>query len=99
MIGGEICLTRANIILYRLLEEDYLEGSVSKKRSFFRYTFGAVKGGLRHPCLAGLDPASHPVKRGETQRVVWDGDSMRLRGDARTDTDNERVERHPIPKE
>ena len=82
-----------------LLEEDYLEGSVSKKRSFSRYTFRIVKRGLHHPCLAGHDPASHPVKRVGTQRVALGDDSMRLRVKARKDTDNEHVVRCTNPKE
>ena len=67
-------------------------GSVSKKGSFFRYTFGQAKRAMYHPCLAGLAPASHPIKPVGTQRVALDGDSMRLRVKARKDTEGEPVE-------
>ena len=33
--------------------------------------------GKERVCLAGYDPASHPVKPVGTQRVALDGDSMR----------------------
>ena len=73
MFGEGICLTRANLIYYMRLE-DAFRGvkrgkSVSKKRPFSRYTFWSLSEGLRHPCLAGLDPASHAVKR----RKKWIG--------------------------
>ena len=51
------------------------------------------------PCSAGLDPASHPVKAVGTQRVAFDKQSMRLRVEARKDTENEYVDRYPNPKE
>ena len=69
-------------------------GSVSKKGSFFRYTFGQAKKEMYHPCLAGLDPASHSVKPVGTQRVALHKTSMRLRVNARNDTENEQVDRY-----
>ena len=72
-------------------------GSVSKKGSFFRYTFGQAKKEMYHPCLAGLDPASHPVKPVGTQRVALNKRSMRLRIEARKDTENEYVDKCDSP--
>ena len=82
---------REHYIIYAV-GEDYLEGSVSKKGSFSRYTIRMAKRAMYHPCLAGLDPASHPIKPVGTQRVALDGDSMRLRVKARKDTEGEHVE-------
>ena len=67
-------------------------GSVSKKGSFFRYTFGQAKRAMYHPCLAGPDPASHPVTAVGTQRVALDKQRMRLRVEARKDTENEYID-------
>ena len=58
-----------------------------------------MKRTLHHPCLAGHDPASHPIEGVGTQRVALDDDSMRLRVKARKDTENEYVDRYPNPKE
>ena len=46
----------------------------------------------QHPCLAGLDPASHPVKPVGMQRVALDRVSMRVRVKARKDTENEHID-------
>ena len=88
MLRGRSFLTRANIILYILLEEDFW-GSVSKKGSFSRYTIGMAKRAMYYPCLAGLAPASHPVKRVGTQRVALDRVNMRLQVKACKDTEDE----------
>ena len=48
--------------------------------------------GKERVCLAGHDPASHPVRAVGTQRVALDGDSMRLRVKARKDTEGEPVD-------
>ena len=48
--------------------------------------------GKERVCLAGHDPASHPVRAVGTQRVALDGDSMRLRVKARKETEGEPVE-------
>ena len=91
MLRGRSFLTRANIILYILLAEDFW-GSVSKKGSFSRYTIRMAKRAMYHPCLAGLAPARHTIKPVGTQRVALDGDSMRLRVKARKDTEGEQVD-------
>ena len=71
--------------------------SVSRKRPFFRYIFGQAKKAMYHPCLAGPDPASHPVKPVGTQRVALNKRSMRLRVKARKDTENEYVDKCDSP--
>ena len=52
---------------------------------------------FHHPCLAGLDPASHPDRAVGTQRVALDRLSMRLRVKARKDTENENVDDYVKP--
>ena len=59
---------------------------------YVEYTFGLMKRAKQHPCLAGLAPASHPVKRVGTQRVALNKTSMRLRVKARKDTEGEPVD-------
>ena len=49
------------------------------------------------PCLAGPAPASHPVKAVGTQRVAFDKPSMRLRVEARKDTENEYFDKYDSP--
>ena len=63
-----------------------------KKVPFLDTLLGVRKRASQHPCLAGHDPASHPVRAVGTQHVAFDGDSMRLRVKARKDTDGEPVE-------
>ena len=62
-----------------------------KNVPFLDTLLGVRKRASQHPCLAGLDPASHPVIRVGTQRVALDIVSMRLRVKARKDTENEHV--------
>ena len=51
-----------------------------------------MKRTLHHPCLAGHDPASHPIEGVGTQRVALVDDSMRLRVKARKDIESEQVD-------
>ena len=59
---------------------------------FLDTLFGVRKRASQHPCPAGPDPASHPVKPVGMQRVALDRVSMRLRVKARKDTENEHVD-------
>ena len=83
---------RARTLYYILLEGDYFLGSVSKKRSFSRYTIWSMKKAKHHLCLAWHDPARHPVRTVGTQRVALNKTSMRLRVKARKETEGEHVE-------
>ena len=64
---------------------------------FFDTLYEGPQRALQHPCLAGLDPASHPVRAVGTQRVALDRLSMRLRVKARKDTENENVDDYVKP--
>ena len=50
-----------------------------KKVPFLDTLLGVRKRVSHHPCLAGHDPASHPIAAVGTQRVALDRDRMRLR--------------------
>ena len=74
------------------LERIIWRGVYRKKVPFLDTLLGVRKRVSQHLCLAGHDPASHPVRAVRTQRVASDGDSMRLRVKARKDTENEHVD-------
>ena len=63
-----------------------------KKVPFLDTLLGVRKRVSQHPCLAGHDPASHPVRAVGTQRVALNKTSMRLRVKARKDTEGEPVD-------
>ena len=64
---------------------------------FFDIRLVERKRASRHPCPAGLDPASHPVKPVGTQRVALNKQRMRLRVKARKDTEYEHVDDYIKP--